>query len=87
LEHLNNRVLWTGILLVLMLVLTGGSSVLVVISYSGAAEEDVWTATSKEHAEDVIRVELVLSKVLLVPLLETLLTPMLIVNLSLLRII
>jgi protein gp37 len=70
-----------------MLVLTGRSPVLVVVSHSGAAKENVWTPTSKEHAEDVIRVELVLSKVLLVPLLETLLTPMLIVNLSLLRII
>ena len=66
---------------------SGWSSILVVIPHSWAAKEDVCSATSEEHTENVIRIELFLSEMLLISLLEALFSTMLIIDLSLLRII
>jgi hypothetical protein len=64
---------------VLMLLMSHVAVVEVVATLS-TAEEHVGSTSAEEHPEDVIRVKLVLPEVLLVPLIETLLCAMLIVD-------
>ena len=56
------------------------SPILVVSVLASTSEEHLSSAPAKEHSEYVVRVELILPEVLLVPLVETLLRAMLIVD-------
>lgn len=73
--------------LLLIVILPRWSPVLIVISGPRPAKEDISATSAEEHSEDIIRIELVFSEVLLIPLLEALLRAMLIVDLSLLGVV
>ena len=71
----------------LMLLLMSHIIVMVSPLLVSAWEKHLSTPSAKEHSEDVIRVELILSELLVIPLSEVIFRPMLIVDLALLRIV
>jgi len=79
-----HRLLWPSICLVLLLSLSSKLLWVVVLMETSLIEKHAWSAPTEKHLENVIRVKLILSELVLVSLSEVIFCAMLIINLPLL---